>query len=168
MSTTSGFCYLLLTIGRFYVIQLLHPIGNPSSVVLFTRWGRVGEGGQQQKKGPFDPNTGVYQFKDQFKKKSGTNWEQRHGMVPKAGGLTSCGALLGAVETDTLEGKYMWLERSFEDEDKAEEKKEKKGKGKAKDDEEDEKIPDSTLPPEIQVIACSWTAMGSEVDVSLF
>lgn len=67
------------------MIQLLHPVGNPSSCVLFTRWGRVGEGGQQQKKGPWDANTAVAQFKAQFKNKTGTDWDKRHGMVAKKG-----------------------------------------------------------------------------------
>ena len=35
---------------RFYVLQLLHPVGNNSQVVLFTCWGRVGENGSSQKK----------------------------------------------------------------------------------------------------------------------
>ena len=35
---------------RFYVLQLLHPIGNSSSCVLLTRWGRVGEIGASQRK----------------------------------------------------------------------------------------------------------------------
>jgi poly [ADP-ribose] polymerase 2/3/4 len=44
-------------------------------------------------------------------------------------------------------GKYTWIERSFEDDEKDDEK----DKGKAKDEEEEEKIPDSELAPEIQV-----------------
>lgn len=47
-------------------------------------------------------------------------------------------------------GKYTWLERSFEDEEKdAETSAADKSKDKAKD--EPEKIPDSKLAPEIQV-----------------
>lgn len=34
--------------NKFYIMQLLHPIGNTASCQLFTRWGRVGENGQTQ------------------------------------------------------------------------------------------------------------------------
>lgn len=34
--------------NKFYILQLLHPIGNSSTCQLFTRWGRVGENGQSQ------------------------------------------------------------------------------------------------------------------------
>lgn len=36
--------------NKFYILQLLHPIGNTSSCQLFTHWGRVGENGQSQLK----------------------------------------------------------------------------------------------------------------------
>ena len=70
------------------MLQLLHPIGNPGSVWLFTRWGRVGEGGQQQLKGPWVGSTAVSQFKSQFQKKAGVNWDQRHGMIARSGEST--------------------------------------------------------------------------------
>lgn len=35
---------------RFYVLQLLHPIGNASNCLLFLRWGRTGENGASQTK----------------------------------------------------------------------------------------------------------------------
>lgn len=41
-------CMVLM--ARFYVMQVLHPIGNPASCVLYVRWGRVGEKGQSQTK----------------------------------------------------------------------------------------------------------------------
>ncbi|KAJ3533877.1 hypothetical protein NM688_g7220 [Phlebia brevispora] len=113
--------------NKFYVIQVLHPVGNPSSCVLFTRWGRVGEGGQQQRKGPFGPSQAINAFKTQFRSKTAVVWEARHGMVAKS-------------------GKYQWIERSFEeekDDDKAESSK------KAKDE---EPIPPSKLVPEIQTL----------------
>ena len=111
------------------MVQLLHPIGNTSSMTLFTRWGRVGETGQKQMKGPFGSLTGVWQFKDQFKKKASCTWEQRHNMV-------------------ACPGKYTWIERSFEDDDKDE----AHDKGKGKEEDEPEKIPDSTLPSEVQAL----------------
>ncbi|KAL1688372.1 PARP-1-like protein [Schizophyllum commune] len=115
--------------NKFYVIQLLHPIGNESSCWLYTRWGRVGERGQNQLKGPWPPATAVSEFKKQFKAKAAVPWEQRVGMVAK-------------------KGKYFWLERDFGDEDKTEESS-KKGKGK-KSEREATPIPDSSLDAEVQ------------------
>jgi len=71
-----------LTLDRLvYVIQLLHPIGNTNAVSLFTRWGRVGERGQQSRKGPFPPAAAIIQFKKQFKAKTATNWDDRRSMT---------------------------------------------------------------------------------------
>ncbi|KAF8525240.1 PARP-domain-containing protein [Hysterangium stoloniferum] len=81
--------------NKFYVIQLLHK--GDGQCTMFTRWGRVGENGATQTKGPFSPQEAIIQFKKQFKAKTGTAWEHRHGMVPK-------------------KGKYTFLERVFEDE----------------------------------------------------
>jgi poly [ADP-ribose] polymerase len=74
-----------LPLHRFYVIQILHPIGNDGSCTLFTRWGRVGENGQQQKKGPFPTSVAIAEFKKQFKAKAATDWENRVGMTAKKG-----------------------------------------------------------------------------------
>ncbi|TFK76676.1 PARP-domain-containing protein [Pluteus cervinus] len=118
--------------NKFYVLQLLHPMGNENSVMLYTRWGRVGENGASQNKGPWGPAQAVLEFKKQFKAKAGVNWEQRVGMMPKA-------------------GKYTWLERDYGDEgeDEDEESAEKENNGKEKKKEEI-KIPDSDLQREIQ------------------
>ncbi|KAH9947397.1 poly polymerase catalytic domain-containing protein [Amylocystis lapponica] len=119
--------------NKFYIIQLLHQIGNNASVTLFTRWGRVGENGQQQKKGPFSAAQSVQEFKKQFKAKAGVSWEERHGMVPK-------------------KGKYFFIERSFDDEDESKDDSgEGPGEGSSKK-EEPEKIPESTLHAEVQAL----------------
>lgn len=86
------------------MLQLLHPIGNDSSCVLFTRWGRVGEAGASQRKvgcffavtkaapydasiqGPFLATTAISEFKKQFKSKTATNWESRRSMVSAKSG----------------------------------------------------------------------------------
>ena len=78
--------------------------------------------------GPFIPSMGIREFYKQFKKKTNTDWGDRHSMVPR-------------------EGKYVWLERDFNDDDK-EVQEEVKAKGKAK---EDVKLPDVKAVPEIQV-----------------
>ena len=31
--------------NKYYVLQVLHPIGNENQCFLYTRWGRVGESG---------------------------------------------------------------------------------------------------------------------------
>jgi len=89
---------------RFYVLQLLHPIGNSSACVLFTRWGRVGETGISQLKvrhsfvvvgttsyddslqGPFAATIAISEFKKQFKSKTATKWEDRGTMVSAKSG----------------------------------------------------------------------------------
>ncbi|KAL4247742.1 Poly [ADP-ribose] polymerase [Abortiporus biennis] len=118
--------------NKFYVIQLLHPIGNDSSCTLFTRWGRVGENGQQQKKGPFPSSAAVSEFKKQFKAKTATDWENRHGMVAK-------------------KGKYTWLERDFEDA-KDDDSYDNVASGSGASKKEPEKTPESQLAAEIQAL----------------
>ncbi|KAG9101442.1 hypothetical protein FS749_006946 [Ceratobasidium sp. UAMH 11750] len=81
--------------NKFYVLQLLHPQNDSANCLLFTRWGRVGETGASQKKGPFPAKQAIAEFKKQFKSKTAANWEDRKTMVPK-------------------KGKYTWLEREFE------------------------------------------------------
>lgn len=92
---------------RFYVLQLLHPISNNSSCLLFTRWGRVGESGSSQRKvrhpfpaagtvffyddsfqGPFTATTAISEFKKQFKSKTATSWEDRRSMISAKSGKT--------------------------------------------------------------------------------
>ncbi|PFH54702.1 hypothetical protein AMATHDRAFT_52452 [Amanita thiersii Skay4041] len=126
--------------NKFYVIQLLHPVGNNSSCVLYTRWGRVGEGGQNQVKGPFTSQIAVTEFKKQFRSKTGVAWEQRVGMTAR-------------------KGKYVWLERDFEDDEKVEEP---TNKPKSKK----EVVPDSQLVPEIQEF-CKLIFSTSIIDATL-
>ncbi|KAF8610399.1 PARP-domain-containing protein [Ceratobasidium sp. AG-I] len=81
--------------NKFYALQLLHPLNDSANCVLFTRWGRVGEQGSSQQKGPFPAKQAIAEFKKQFKAKTAAAWESRKTMVPK-------------------KGKYTWLERDFE------------------------------------------------------
>ncbi|KAK7688213.1 hypothetical protein QCA50_008583 [Cerrena zonata] len=69
--------------NRFYVIQLLHPIEDDSSCILYHRWGRVGENGQTQKKGPFPSSEAISAFRKHFKTKTGSDWTNRHVRVHK-------------------------------------------------------------------------------------
>ncbi|KAI0727024.1 PARP-domain-containing protein [Fomitopsis betulina] len=132
--------------NKFYVIQVLHPVGNDKDCTLFTRWGRVGENGQQQKKGGMSAATAVSAFKAQFKAKAAVNWEQRHGMIAK-------------------KGKYQWIERVFDDEEP--EAKPDKGEGSSKKKKEElVQIPDSTLPEEIQTL-CRLIFNAKLIDATL-
>uniref|UniRef100_A0ABQ0M6C5 Poly [ADP-ribose] polymerase n=1 Tax=Mycena chlorophos TaxID=658473 RepID=A0ABQ0M6C5_MYCCL len=134
--------------NKFYVLQLLHPIGNDSSCILFTRWGRVGASGQTQVKGPWPAATAIKEFKKQFKSKAACEWENRVGMVAKT-------------------GKYTWLERDYGDEEDEDDdemvasgsKTKDKGKGKTE-------VPDSKLDPGIQEL-CKLIFNTSIIDATL-
>lgn len=152
---------------RFYVIQVVHPIGNASSCTLFTRWGRVGENGQQQQKvrclacssgqeysricvqGPFPPSVAVSEFKKQFKAKAATDWEKRHNMVAKKGKYTWIGMSSTHEHIHVRADLTRLIERSFEDDEKDDDKGES-SKDKGKEKEKEEPIPPSQLAPELQ------------------
>lgn len=51
--------------NKFYRMQLLQE--GPSDHWLWTRWGRVGDKGQNQLQGPFDADTGLREFNKKFK-----------------------------------------------------------------------------------------------------
>ncbi|KZP00941.1 PARP-domain-containing protein [Calocera viscosa TUFC12733] len=112
--------------NKFYALQLLHPVGNAGSVMLHTRWGRVGERGAAQDKGPWGVMQAVGEFKKQFRSKTGFAWEKRKDEKAKP-------------------GKYDHVERDFEDEEG-----EKDGTDDKKVKKEAPKIPDSALPVELQ------------------
>ncbi|KZV95622.1 PARP-domain-containing protein [Exidia glandulosa HHB12029] len=116
--------------NKFYVLQLLHPIGNSSNCILYTRWGRVGENGSNQTKGPWPVSMAINEFKKQFKAKTAVAWESRR------------------TQTSSAKNKYTWLERDFE-EDKDDKPSGSKDKGKEKD-EEDEVVPETKLDPDLQ------------------
>ncbi|KAF5309111.1 hypothetical protein D9619_012829 [Psilocybe cf. subviscida] len=131
--------------NKFYVIQLLHTIGNKEGgCLLHTRWGRVGDIGQQQAKGPFPTSTAINEFKKQFKAKAGVNWEDRRGMVPK-------------------KGKYTFLERDYNDDEDEEQEKKKKKKD---DDDDGAPVPPSSLADEVQDL-CKLLFSTSLMDAHL-
>ncbi|CAL1529107.1 unnamed protein product [Lymnaea stagnalis] len=69
--------------NKFYIIQVLNLNG-----VYFTwnRWGRVGEPGQNAKKGPFNNvDVAVKDFEKKFKDKTKNAWSDRHKFVPVKG-----------------------------------------------------------------------------------
>lgn len=120
---------------RFYLLQLIHPRGDSSSITLFTRWGRVGETGQSQSKGPFPADKAVVEFRKQFKAKAAWDFSKRTTQEPKP-------------------TKYTWIERHYEDEG-ASTSSPKKAKQEdpetaVKEEPAEEIIPDSKLPVEVQ------------------
>ncbi|KAG8894028.1 hypothetical protein FRB99_001559, partial [Tulasnella sp. 403] len=100
--------------NKFYVIQLLHPVGSHSAFILFTRWGRVGESGQQASKGPFGTKEiAISEFFKQFKSKTANDWAKRKNAPPKAGKYTWLGDLF---EYWTVEPRSdMRKERDYSD-----------------------------------------------------
>ncbi|XP_038072455.1 poly [ADP-ribose] polymerase tankyrase-like isoform X2 [Patiria miniata] len=60
-------------LNNFYRMQLIHQLGK-DMIVLFTRWGRIGDDGQFQKT-PLPKEDAISEFKKIFKAKSGNDWE---------------------------------------------------------------------------------------------
>jgi poly [ADP-ribose] polymerase len=68
--------------NKFYIIQAVQSGAN---CYCFTRWGRVGESGNQALAGPFGAADAEKEFKKKFKAKSANAWDARDDFVPKAG-----------------------------------------------------------------------------------
>lgn len=104
-------------------------------MALFTRWGRVGETGQSQSKGPFPADKAVAEFTKQFKAKAAWDFSRRTTQEPKA-------------------NKYTWIERHYEDEGASTSsptKAKQADPGVAvKEEPAEETIPDSKFPVEVQ------------------
>ncbi|EJD55242.1 PARP-domain-containing protein [Auricularia subglabra TFB-10046 SS5] len=129
--------------NKFYVIQLLHPVGNNSHCTLFTRWGRVGENGQTQQKGPFASSVAINEFKKQFKAKTAIEWNDRK------------------TKSSSAKNKYTWLERDYEDD-----KEEDKPSGSGSKGEKEEPVPEPTIGPELQTL-CRLIFNSSLIDAAL-
>ena len=71
--------------NKYYVIQLIQR-GNRYS--LWTRWGRVGEDGQNAMKSFGAKDEGVREFYKKFKDKTKNNWDDRDNFVPAKGKYT--------------------------------------------------------------------------------
>ena len=68
--------------NKFYVIQLLEKGGK---YYCWTRWGRVGEDGQNALLGPSDLGKALKAFQSKFKDKTKNAWEDRASFSPVAG-----------------------------------------------------------------------------------
>ena len=71
--------------NKFYVIQLLEKGGK---YYAWTRWGRVGEDGQNALIGPVDLGKALKAFQAKFKDKTKNAWEDRADFKPAAGRYT--------------------------------------------------------------------------------
>lgn len=115
--------------NKFYLLQLLHHPKN-KTFKTWTRWGRVGEGGQKALLGDGSFADAVKHFEKKFKDKSGLRWEDR--------------------TENPKPGKYAFIERSYEsdsDEESDDEDAAMKGEnGDVKmEDDEETKVPKCTL-----------------------
>lgn len=94
--------------NKFYIMQLLN---NSGTIVLYTRWGRVGEMGRPTYNNYNNINTGIKAFENQFKSKTRNKWSDKDNFKPQS-------------------GKYHLVEVSYEEELKDIEKNEDKNKAK--------------------------------------
>jgi len=86
--------------NKFYVIQLFQ---NGGSYYVWTRWGRVGEPGQNALKGPLgDVNVAIKEFKKKFREKTKNDWDNRADFVPASGKYTLI-EMDGQDEADSTE-----------------------------------------------------------------
>jgi len=119
--------------NKFYRMQLLK---DPHNIWwTWTRWGRVGEGGQRKMLGGGGFDEALTEFEKKFKDKTGNTWEQR---------------ATGPIRPK----KYAFIERSYDDSDSEGEEDlpgaDKRKKVKEEDDEEEEKAIESKLPEPTQ------------------
>ena len=71
--------------NKFYVIQLL---ARGSSYYVWTRWGRVGEGGQNSNKMFGSLDKAEKEFCKKFRDKTRNSWEERADFTPVQGKYT--------------------------------------------------------------------------------
>lgn len=104
-------------------------VGSTNDCRTWTRWGRVGEPGQSAALGDGSLMDAMKHFKKKFKEKSGLTWDER-AENPKP-------------------GKYVFIERNYEQESDAEDDGDGQP-GSSKSDREERKPPPCTLAPEVK------------------
>ncbi|XP_055069456.1 protein mono-ADP-ribosyltransferase PARP3 [Misgurnus anguillicaudatus] len=90
--------------NKFYLIQVLVFGGK---YYCWTRWGRVGESGQNNLAGPSDANAAIKNFEKKFKDKTKNNWSDRENFVSHSGKYTLIevdGDQDAEVKVDTVDG----------------------------------------------------------------
>jgi predicted DNA-binding WGR domain protein len=84
--------------NKFYVIQLLESDAEPRQYFCWFRWGRVGEGGQNNLLGPLPLAEAIKAHAKKFKDKTSNEWACRRQFV---------------LNTSGSGGKYMLLKRDY-------------------------------------------------------
>ncbi|KAF3939329.1 hypothetical protein ABW19_dt0203389 [Dactylella cylindrospora] len=107
--------------NKFYILQLIHK--NSKSFAVWTRWGRVGEGGQSKLMDGFNLAAALKEFNKKFKDKTGVVWDDR-------------------LKADKP-NKYTYLEKDYAPPEDETKKVKKEG---------DDVVVESQLPKETQVI----------------
>ncbi|UNI18506.1 NAD(+) ADP-ribosyltransferase [Purpureocillium takamizusanense] len=115
--------------NKFYRLQILRDTTS-GSFKTWTRWGRVGEAGQNAILGNGTFPDALKNFEKKFKDKSGLPWDRR-GEDPKP-------------------GKYAFVERSYNDDDDEDDEDMDDAEVKAEDGDEQASTPDCTLPKPVQ------------------
>lgn len=90
--------------NKFYVIQVLLSGGK---YYCWTRWGRVGESGQNNLAGPSTADAAIKNFEKKFKDKTKNNWGDRENFVSYSGKYTLIevdGDQDAEVKVDTVDG----------------------------------------------------------------
>jgi len=95
--------------NKFYVIQLLEKDGK---YYAWTRWGRVGEEGQNALLGPSDFGKALKAFQAKFKDKTKNAWEDRADFKPAAGrySLIEVDRSVDASKAEELEEKLKGID----------------------------------------------------------
>src|SRR5688500_6993949 len=95
--------------NKFYVIQLLEKGGK---YYAWTRWGRVGEDGQNALLGPSDFGKALKAFQAKFKDKTKNAWEDRASFKPAAGryALIEVERSVDAAKAEELEEKLKGID----------------------------------------------------------
>ncbi|PWN43612.1 PARP-domain-containing protein [Ceraceosorus guamensis] len=122
--------------SKAYFLQILVPDDGKGEPVVFTRWGRVGEPGQQKTIDVSNETHAISEFKSRFKSKTSFPWEAR-------------------ATAPSKPGKYTWLDVDFghDDTEGADEQEEAAGPSRAPTASPTKKAFPSKLSPSVQSLA---------------
>lgn len=119
--------------NKFYRLQLIQEdISSDVVYSVYTRWGRLGEFGQDKLIGPSDLDLALKDFEKKFKDKTGLTWDAR--------------------EDDPKKSKYTFIQKNYEDDDEDVKAEDDSTVKKEEDDDDNKKLPEaeSKLPIQTQ------------------
>ncbi|KAG9277107.1 poly ADP-ribose polymerase 3 [Astyanax mexicanus] len=99
--------------NKFYVIQVLVDGGT---YYCWTRWGRVGESGQNNLAGPTNADAAIKNFEKKFKDKTKNNWSDRENFVSHSGKYTLIevdGDQDAEVKVDAVDGRAAEVKKNI-------------------------------------------------------